>query len=79
MTAKTISIDAHAYALLNRARKSQDESFSQVIKRAQWPRQDRSCGALLKALSKMPRASATVMQRLDAAQMADSPPDSAWA
>lgn len=78
MPAKTISVDAKAYSVLSRARRSPEETFSQVILRAQWPAQGKTCGQLLKALPKMPAASTTVIRRLDKAQAADAPPDSSW-
>lgn len=78
MATKTISVDLDAYAALSKARLSEKESFSQVIKRARWSRQTRSCGDLHKALATMPKAAAGVIRRLDAAQKKDTPPDNAW-
>ncbi len=78
MATKTISVDLDAYAALSRARLSEKESFSQVIKRARWNRQAKSCGDIYKALAGMPRASAAVIKRLDAAQKMDAPPDNSW-
>lgn len=75
MATKTISVDLDAYAALCGARKSERESFSQVIKRAQWKQPAKTCGDLLTALSAMPVAAKAVIERLDAAQRADAPPD----
>ena len=78
MATKTISVDIEAYGLLSKARTSPKESFSQVIKRAQWPHRAKTCGDLLNALAKVPMASEKVIRRLDKAQAADLPPDSPW-
>ena len=75
MATKTISVDLDAYSALCRARISERESFSQVIKRAQWQRQAKTCGDLLAALATMPVAEDDVIARLDAAQQADALPD----
>jgi len=72
---KTISIDQGAYQLLAAARLSAKESFSQVIKRNFWTRQAKTCGSLLAALPLLPVADEDVLVRLDAAQLADTPPD----
>lgn len=78
MATKTISVDLEAYALLSQARLNKKESFSQVIKRARWERKAKRCGDLLAALPRLPVASEAVLQRLEKAQAADRPPDSAW-
>lgn len=75
MATKTISIDLDAYKRLASARLNEKESFSRVIKRAAWQQQAKTCGALLDSLSSLPTADEAVLQRLDAAQLADSPPD----
>lgn len=78
MATKTISVDIEAYRLLSKARTSPKESFSQVIKRAQWPHRAKTCGDLLKALANVPTASEDVIRRLDEAQASDLPPDNHW-
>jgi hypothetical protein len=78
MATKTISVDIEAYQLLTKARTSPKESFSQVIKRAQWPHGAKTGGDLLKALATLPVASDEVIRRLDEAQAADLPPDNPW-
>jgi predicted CopG family antitoxin len=76
---KTISIDLPAYNRLSKARLSPKDSFSQVISRAQWQQQSTTCGDLLEALPGMPTAEEAVLQRLEAAQQQDLPPDNPWA
>lgn len=75
MATKTISIDLDAYHRLAGARLNEKESFSRVIKRATWKQEVKTCGALLDSLSSLPTAEEAVIQRLEAAQLADLPPD----
>ena len=76
MATKTLSIDEEAYFRLVRARRSAKESFSKVIKRARWDDGPPRCGDILA------RTSGTIsdeaLDRLDAAQVADAPPDDPW-
>ncbi len=78
MATKTISVDIEAYRLLSKARTSPKESFSQVIKRAQWSQRAKTGADLLKALATLPVASEEVIRRLDEAQATDLPPDDPW-
>ena len=78
MPTKTISIDLEAYERLRRARMTRTESFSMVIKRAQWPTPPRTAGALLAALGSTPALSEGEVARLDRAQREDRPPESPW-
>jgi len=78
MATKTISIDLDAYERLRRARLSARDSFSQVIKRASWEHQTRSCGDLLAALATLPVADERVLTYLDSAQSQDVAPDNPW-
>ena len=78
MATKTISIDIEAYERLRRARRSRDESFSMVIKRATWPAPPHSAGALLAAFEKIPTLDEATLRRLEEAHDADRPPEDPW-
>lgn len=78
MATKTISIDLEAYERLRRARVSQRESFSKVIKRAVWPTPSRSAARILAALDELPPVSEEVLERLERAQREDQPPEDPW-
>lgn len=78
MATKTISVDLEAYERLRSARRAPDESFSKVIKRAQWVDDPRDGAGLLAALAAMEPVSSDVLEYLDDAQLADNPPRDAW-
>lgn len=78
MATKTISVDLEAYERLRAARRSPDESFSQVIKRAHWRNEAATAAALLDALAELPIVDADVLARLDEAQAADAAPEDPW-
>ncbi len=78
MATKTISIDLVAYEKLSAARLGPRDSFSQVIRRAHWDQETKTCSSLLSALQGMPVADDEVIQRLDSAQLQDLPPDDPW-
>lgn len=78
MATKTISVDLEAYERLRAARRSPNESFSQVIKRAHWRNETPTAGALLDALAELPTVDDDVLARLDEAQRADAPPEDRW-
>lgn len=74
MATKTISIDMEAYRKLTRARLSPKDFFSQVIRRARWDEQVKTCGGILAAVPNMPVTDEAVLARLKAAQGTDSAP-----
>lgn len=78
MATETISIDLIAYEKLSAARLGPRDSFSQVIRRAHWDQETKTCGNLLSALQGMPLADEEVIQNLDSAQPQDLPPDDPW-
>lgn len=78
MATKTISIDIEAYERLRNARRRADESFSQVIKRAEWRPPSSTAAALLAALEAAPVPSARTLARLEKAQERDEEPADAW-
>ena len=78
MPTKTISIDLEAYERLRSARRSPDDSFSKVIKRAIWPPAPRTAAAMLAALDGTPVLSDSELDRLEAAQLADPVPEDRW-
>lgn len=61
---KTISIDLEAYERLAIARTHEKESFSRVIKRAQWSRPKTTGRDLLDILDSLPRASKETIEAL---------------
>lgn len=75
---KKIPIDREAYRALSRAQRAPKESFSQVIRRASWPKRRNTCGNLLKSISASPLRSEDALNRLDAAQGKDAAPPSKW-
>lgn len=78
MATKTISIDLEAYERLRAARRSPNESFSHVIKRAHWRNEAHTAAALFDALAELPMVADDVLMRLDEAQRADAPPEDQW-
>ena len=79
MATKTISIDIEAYEKLRRARRTRNESFSMVIKRAVWPTPPHTAAAMLTALHTAPVLDEETLTRLERAQAEDLPPEDPWA
>ena len=78
MATKTISVDLEAYERLVRARRHNQESFSQVIKRAHWEESNHSGAAILAALEKLGPLDETTIRELEAIQKEDRPPRDKW-
>jgi len=78
MATKTISIDLEAYERLRRARREPDESFSRVIKRASWEAPPHTAAAFLDAVGRTPLVDVATLDRLDALQRDDAPPEDPW-
>ena len=56
MATKTISLEIDAYEKLRRAKRSDRESFSSVVRRARWDDAAATGGEVLEALRKLGRA-----------------------
>jgi len=78
MAVKTISIDLVAYGRLASARSHAKESFSSVIRRAEWPASGSRGSDLLALLTKLPAPSTHVMEALESGQDTDQPPADKW-
>lgn len=78
MATKTISVDLEAYERLKRARRRPNESFSQVIKRAEWQSPPSTSASLLEALNQAPELDDATLSRLEEAQLEDQPPADPW-
>ena len=79
MATKTISLELSAYEKLASARRTPKESFSQVIQRAEWPREGATGEKLLAILRRGPLISEAVRRDLEKAQVDDRPPSDRWA
>ena len=79
MATKTISLKLEAWERLRRARRSPDESFSEVVMRAQWPEVGITAGELhalyIKEGSRLP---AEGLARIEEAAGRDQPPKDKW-
>ena len=78
MATKTITIDEEAYDRLRRARRTPDESFSRVIKRAHWPGAPKTAAAFLESLKNLPVLDEETLERLEQVQRSDVPPADPW-
>lgn len=76
MSTKTLSVDEEAYRILVRAKRHAKESFSKVIKRANWNEGRPRCGDLLARAAG--QISDEALDALEAAQKNDLPPSDPW-
>jgi hypothetical protein len=79
MSSKTISLSLPAYERLRHARRRPDESFSQVILRAEWPEDTMTGSELLKVMEdRGPAYEAGHLKSVEAAKAAVKPPEDKW-
>ena len=79
MATKTMSLKLDAYERLRRARRTPDESFSEVVMRAQWPEVGITAGELLSVLGAQgAHFSSEALDRIEAADVGDQPPEDKW-
>lgn len=80
MSTKTISLKLEAYERLRRARLAPDESFSDVVMRAEWPGMGMTARELRAIyLQEGPALASDDLDRVEAALEADRPPEDKWA
>lgn len=78
MATKTISVDLAAYARLAAARQRATESFSSVIRRAEWPASGTRGSDLLELVNSLPVANEGTLAVLESNQKLDTPPGDKW-
>ena len=79
MATKTISLKIEAWDRLRRARQTPDESFSEVVMRAQWPEVGATASELLAVYSSNgPHFSVEALDRIRASDSDDEPPEGVW-
>jgi predicted CopG family antitoxin len=78
MATKTISVDLTAYHRLSAARRQAGESFSSVIRRAEWPSSGGRGSDLITLLASLKPSPPEVLKTLDANQTLDEPPIDKW-
>lgn len=79
MATKTISLKLEAYERLRRARRSPDESFSEVVMRAEWPDAALTGRELLaRVRERGPTYPAEALDQVDANDREDAPPGDKW-
>ena len=79
MATKTISIRIEAYERLRRARRTPDESFSEVVMRAEWPGSAltaRELRAVYEAHG--PHLEVAALDAVEEALQGDAPPEDKW-
>ena len=77
MSTKTISVSLPAYNRLRRARRKPEESFSQVILRAEWRGETVTANQLLEEIGRTPAAYSVreIEQVEEAKRVAEAPVD----
>ncbi len=79
MPTKTISLKLEAYERLKAARRTPDESFSQVVMRARWPDQTVTAGELLRRCrERRPLLSEEGLRLIEELDRTDAPPEDKW-
>jgi hypothetical protein len=79
MATKTISLRIEAWERLRAARQSPDESFSEVILRAQWPESAVAARDYLAACRRRgPTLSPESLRRIEQLDREDRPPEDKW-
>lgn len=79
MATKTISLRLDAYERLRAARRSPDESFTQVILRARWEEPSITAGELLESLGTTGATfSADELDRIESSKREQEPPEAKW-
>ena len=79
MATKTISLKLEAWERLRRARRTPDESFSEVVMRAEWPEVGITAGELRALYGKEgARLPAEALARIEEAAAGDKPPEDKW-
>lgn len=78
MATKTISVDLPAYTRLASARRRPNESFSSVIRRAEWPASGTRGSDLLELLASCRPLGAATLEALESNQREDRPPADKW-
>jgi predicted CopG family antitoxin len=78
MATKTISVDLAAYGRLTSARSRPNESFSSVIRRAEWPASGTRGSDLLSLLATLRPVAPEVLEALESNQREDRSPTDKW-
>ena len=79
MATKTISLRIEAYERLRRARRTPEESFSDVVMRAQWPDHGITARELRAVYdARGAHLSAEALDRVEEALRTDHPPEDKW-
>jgi predicted CopG family antitoxin len=79
MSTKTISLKLEAYEKLRRARRYPEESFSEVILRAVWPKETLTGAEFLAKLrTHGPFFTDEDLKRIEKAKQSDRPPEDKW-